>query len=112
MAGSDRVSALPVVGERSPEKAGVGGSIPSLATTFSTIYRHSKTQFHSISFQNNLVRRDLPSLEWATWSTVLGRATLWSCPFNPWPHGWVVAGDCNAPNILVIPFRLALAATG
>ena len=25
--------------ERSPEKAGVGGSIPSLATTFSNIYK-------------------------------------------------------------------------
>ena len=26
--------------ERSPEKAGVGGSIPSLATTFSNTYNH------------------------------------------------------------------------
>jgi hypothetical protein len=39
--------------ERSPEKAGVGGSIPSLATTFSITYSHSNRQFHSISFQNN-----------------------------------------------------------
>ncbi len=39
-------------GERSPEKAGVGGSIPSLATMFSITYRPSKTQFHSGSFQN------------------------------------------------------------
>ena len=38
--------------ERSPEKAGVGGSIPSLATIFSIAYRHPKTQFHSVSFQN------------------------------------------------------------
>ena len=38
--------------ERSPEKAGVGGSSPSLATTFSITYGHSKTPFHSGSFQN------------------------------------------------------------
>jgi hypothetical protein len=35
-----------------PEKAGVGRSIPSLATMFSMTYRHSIRQFHSISFQN------------------------------------------------------------
>ena len=29
--------------ERSPEKAGVGGSIPSLATILSASYRHTKT---------------------------------------------------------------------
>ena len=34
-----------------PEKAGVGGSIPSLATTFSTTYKPSKPQFRSSSFQ-------------------------------------------------------------
>jgi hypothetical protein len=39
--------------ERSPEKAGVGGSIPSLATSFSITYRPSKRQFHSNSFQLN-----------------------------------------------------------
>jgi len=38
--------------DRSPEKAGGGGSIPSLATIKSTTYKPSKTQFHSISFQN------------------------------------------------------------
>ena len=31
--------------ERSPEKAGVGGSIPSLATMFSSTYRHPGTLF-------------------------------------------------------------------
>ena len=36
----------------SPEKAGVGGSIPSLATMFSITSRPSKSQFHSVSFQN------------------------------------------------------------
>jgi hypothetical protein len=40
-----------------PEKAGVGGSIPSLATMFSTTYRHSIRQFHSISFQNYGARK-------------------------------------------------------
>lgn len=38
--------------ERSPEKAGVGGSIPSLATIFPISYNHPETQFHSDSFQN------------------------------------------------------------
>jgi hypothetical protein len=38
--------------DSNPEKTGVGGSIPSLATTFSTTYRPSKTQFQSISFQD------------------------------------------------------------
>jgi len=36
----------------SPEKAGVGGSIPSLGTAFSITYSCSKTEFHSVSFQN------------------------------------------------------------
>ena len=40
------------MGEPSPEKAGVGGSIPSLATILSIAYKRPKTQFHSISFQN------------------------------------------------------------
>ena len=37
--------------ERSPEKAGVGGSIPSLATMFSITYRHSIPGFGSNWFQ-------------------------------------------------------------
>jgi hypothetical protein len=37
--------------ERSPEKAGVGGSIPSLATTFSNTYRPSTPGFGSNWFQ-------------------------------------------------------------
>ena len=37
--------------DSSPEKAGVGGSIPSLATIFSITYRPSKSRFHSVSFQ-------------------------------------------------------------
>jgi hypothetical protein len=40
------------MGELGPEKAGVGGSIPSLAIMFSATYRPSKTQFSSDSFQN------------------------------------------------------------
>ena len=51
--------------EYSPEKAGVGGSIPSLATIFSSTYVLSKTRFCSILFQNqNLARRSLPQPEW------------------------------------------------
>jgi hypothetical protein len=34
-----------------PEKAGGGGSIPSLATTFSNTYSHPKPQLCSILFQ-------------------------------------------------------------
>src|SRR5438128_2213997 len=37
--------------ERSPEKAGVGGSIPSLATTKSTTYKLCLCQTCSILFQ-------------------------------------------------------------
>ena len=37
--------------EHSPEKAGVGGSIPSLATMFSTTCRPPDSRFHSVSFQ-------------------------------------------------------------
>src|ERR1700723_3143821 len=37
--------------ERSPEKAGVGGSIPSLATFFSKTYRHPK--LHLVPFGSN-----------------------------------------------------------
>ena len=37
--------------ERSPEKAGVGGSIPSLATLFSGSYRLPLPLFCSILFQ-------------------------------------------------------------
>jgi hypothetical protein len=35
----------------SPEKAGVGGSIPSLATLFSTTYQSPNLPFCSILFQ-------------------------------------------------------------
>ena len=37
--------------ERSPEKAGVGGSIPSLATMFSISYKPCLSRFCSILFQ-------------------------------------------------------------
>jgi hypothetical protein len=37
--------------ERSPEKAGVGGSSPSLATTFSITYSYPLPAFCSILFQ-------------------------------------------------------------
>ena len=38
--------------ERSPEKAGVGGSTPSRGTIFSSTYERSKPWFGSIWFQN------------------------------------------------------------
>ena len=38
--------------ERGPEKAGVGGSIPSLATTLSTTYNRVERQFRSETFQS------------------------------------------------------------
>ncbi len=38
-------------GRAQPEKAGVGGSIPSLATLESVTYRPPDSQFHSNSFQ-------------------------------------------------------------
>jgi hypothetical protein len=37
--------------ERGPEKAGVGGSIPSLATTISATYGQPGPRFHFNSFQ-------------------------------------------------------------
>ncbi len=37
----------------SPEKAGVGGSIPSLATMFSATYVRPQLSFCSILFQNS-----------------------------------------------------------
>ena len=40
--------------ERSPEKAGVGGSIPSLATMFSITYNHQNSRLGSNWFQFRL----------------------------------------------------------
>jgi hypothetical protein len=40
-----------VIGDVSPEKAGVGGSIPSLATIFSTSYKPSSQRLRSKTFQ-------------------------------------------------------------
>jgi len=39
------------LGDYSPEKAGVGGSIPSLATIFSTTYKPLIPQLRSKTFQ-------------------------------------------------------------
>ena len=39
------------MGEYSPEKAGVGGSIPSLATMFSATYKSAKPESCSKMFQ-------------------------------------------------------------
>ena len=49
--------------ERHPEKAGVGGSSPSLATTFSIAYSHPRSSVCSILFQfQNQACRNLPQL--------------------------------------------------
>ena len=49
--------------ERHPEKAGVGGSSPSLATTFSISYNDPLSSFCSILFQfQNQACQDLPQL--------------------------------------------------
>jgi hypothetical protein len=48
MAKASRINQL-AMNESSPEKAGVGGSIPSLATTFSNTYRPSTASFGSNS---------------------------------------------------------------
>ena len=50
--------------EYSPEKAGVGGSIPSLATMFSESYRHPKPSVCSILFQFQIQAcRNLPHIK-------------------------------------------------
>jgi hypothetical protein len=54
----ERLVAVAAMSGSSPEKAGVGGSIPSLATTLSTTYKIVSPRFHSNSFQ--LARRDSP----------------------------------------------------
>jgi hypothetical protein len=53
--------------ERSPEKAGVGGSIPSLATVLSITYNHSKPQLCSILFQK---QNRLAELCLKFWNTI------------------------------------------
>jgi hypothetical protein len=77
--------------DSSPEKAGGGGSIPSLATMFSISYRPSKTQFHSTSFQyfwsiEICLRRNEARLESVTW----GRIELSSCPVHFLPKRQVL----------------------
>ena len=69
-------SLLATEAERSPETAGVGGSIPSLATMFSETYRHSKTQFHSISFQNFCPSRFALAGMRYVWRGFLGAGSL------------------------------------
>ena len=67
--------------DSSPEKAGVGGSIPSLATMFSVTYRHLNSQFHSISFQNILVRQMCLRWNGCAWMPVFGAGPIcWLCP--------------------------------
>ena len=60
--------------ERSPEKAGVGGSIPSLATMFSITYKPPNLQFRSISFQFQARQNSL--MEQSCGRTIVRRARL------------------------------------
>jgi hypothetical protein len=66
----NRMSKIETV-DYSPEKAGVGGSIPSLATMFSTAYKAPFRHFHSISFQNFRPVEICPRQNGAVWKTVL-----------------------------------------
>ncbi len=52
------------MGDYSPEKAGVGGSIPSLATLFSTTYEHPSHQFVPLVFQNLIQGSSKLAFEW------------------------------------------------
>ena len=59
-------AAVAQVVERSPEKAGVGGSTPSRGTLISTTYNHPKTNSVPYCSKKIQLRRRLPSLgvEW------------------------------------------------
>ena len=52
------------MGESSPEKAGVGGSIPSLVTMFSITYEHPSHQFVPLVFQNLIRGSSKLAFEW------------------------------------------------
>jgi hypothetical protein len=71
-----------LAGERSPEKAGGGGSIPSLATTFSIAYKARFgifIPFHSKTWRAAI--RLVLMLEYRRSGCPLGFAA-WSQPFN------------------------------
>ena len=75
---ANRISYITMV-ESSPEKAGVGGSIPSLATLFSKTYRHSIPRFGSNWFQFQpantcLVPRSVKTIDYRQFF-----AYLWQC---------------------------------
>ncbi len=63
-----------------PEKAGVGGSIPSLATMFSIAYKAPLRRFHSIS-SKTMARDDSPRLE--CWSVAEWLASRFRPSFSP-----------------------------
>ena len=68
-----RLMPKPRLGDSSPEKAGVGGSIPSLATTKSVTYGPSRTRFHSNSFQNTWPAGMRPAGEAPFWNRSVAR---------------------------------------
>jgi hypothetical protein len=79
--------------ERSPEKAGVGGSIPSLATMFSLSYRPSKNQFHSVSFQNFGPPGAASRMKLKWESLALSRCRLFSGWLDPYQSSVDLAPD-------------------
>jgi hypothetical protein len=82
------------MGERSPEKAGVGGSIPSLATVFSITYNHPKPQFCSILFQK---KNRLAELCLKFWNATDGSAM--ASKSSP-QRKWVWHAGCNLRSML------------
>jgi hypothetical protein len=92
------------VDESSPEKAGVGGSIPSLATIDSILYSPPDSQFHYNSFQYQLVHLDLPQggsarLEFVS-SPISSVRAVFSVSYSP----FAVVSPCRGPQAGV-PFE-------
>jgi hypothetical protein len=67
-------------GDSSPEKAGVGGSIPSLATMFSTTYRHSIRQFIPKTMARRFGRTSLADANTARLPLLFGPLYRFSTP--------------------------------
>jgi hypothetical protein len=82
--------------ERSPEKAGVGGSIPSLATMFSITYSHPETQTCSKLFQKQFPG----SSEFAPlWNTAVGSRPIRNSHGIQPPHDEVADGCFVLPGL-------------
>jgi DNA invertase Pin-like site-specific DNA recombinase len=91
---------------RSPEKAGVGGSIPSLATTESTTYRQPQARFCSNLFQNpsspKLVSNRFGTVDLAQQGQTSSTTSTPSSPARitlglPLPDSWSRKSRCRPP---------------